>query len=799
MNTETFHFIGLGGIGMSALARILLQKGCKVQGSDASASALLEELEKEGAAVQIGHSADLVEPGATVIYTSQVKAENVEFAKAKELKLNLLHRSDLLDKLMRGKKPLLVTGTHGKTTTTALLTAVLLEANADPSFVIGGILKSAGTNGKTGEGPYFVAEADESDGSFLKTPAYGAIVTNLENDHLDYWLTEESLNEGFVQFFSTVKKPQHLFWFGDDPRLCSLHPPGISYGFSPNVQLRISSLHNTDKGIAFDLSFKGKLYSKIELNLLGRHNALNAAAVFGLCLSLKIPEAAIRKAFLEFSGTGRRLEFKGESHKIQLYDDYGHHPTEIAVTLRALRDHIREKRLIVVFQPHRYTRVRDLFDEFLTCFGDADEVILTDIYAAREEPIEGITTAALYTKMREKLGAKLHYFSRQHLEAGTAELLKPLDVVLTIGAGDVTRAGEPILNKAAGRAPKYTIGVLCGGTSAEHPVSLMSARYVVRSLDPSIYNVKLFGITKNGEWISGPDSIEKLEQKIRHAPGTPKISAHILSELTRCDICIPVFHGPQGEDGMIQGLLDTLCIPYVGCDYRGAALCMQKAWTKHVALLNNVPTAPYVEIDVATYRKNPHHLMQMIDEELRFPVWIKAVHLGSSIGVTRAVTPEDVPKAVEVAFSYDDALIAEQEIDGRQIEFAVLGNEYVRIAKSCEILNHGFYDYEKKYGPQASGVDIPAKITETELQIGLELAEKAYRASGCKGLARVDFFLDKQGHFWLNEINPFPGFTANSGYPKMWAASGVDGVKLMDEFIALALHRSRRLAEIRGK
>jgi UDP-N-acetylmuramate--alanine ligase len=793
-----YHFIGLGGIGMSALARILLQQGHKVQGSDASQSALLNELEKEGALVRIGHSGEGIERGVTVVYSSAVKESNIELIKAKELGLPLLHRSDLLGQLLSGKKALLVTGTHGKTTTTALLSAVLMEAKGDSSFVIGGILQSAKTNGRAGTGPYFVAEADESDGSFLKTPAYGAIVTNLENEHLDYWQTEERLNEAFGSFFAQVKNSKHLFWCSDDPRLSALNPPGYSYGFAEGAHLRITSYRQTEKGIVFDLAFLGKNYLGVELNLLGRHNSLNGAAVFGLALTLKMPEAAIRRAFSEFAGTGRRLELKGEAHLVQVYDDYGHHPTEIATTLRALRDHIREKRLVVVFQPHRYTRVRDCVEEFLNCFGDADEVILTEIYAAGEAPIEGISSDALYARMREKLGDKIHFIARKHLETWVAELLMPLDVVLTIGAGDVTHTGVPILQKYAARAPKYTVGVICGGTSAEHSISLMSARNIARSFDPAIYTVKLFGVTKEGEWITGPDAIEKLEKKIRLRG--PKISPQVLSELLGCDVTVPVFHGPQGEDGMMQGLLDALFIPYVGCDYRASALCMNKAWTKHVALLNNVPTARYIETDAFTYRQNPQLLIEQIAENLTYPVWVKAVHLGSSIGVTRAASPADVPAAVENAFAVDDALIVEQEVDGRQIEFAVLGNDYVRIAECCEIMNHGaFYDFDKKYGPQAMGVEIPAKITEAQRAIGRALAETVYRASGCKGLARVDFFLDRGGHFWLNEVNPFPGFTSMSGYPKMWEASGIGPQQLADELIALALHRSRRLAEYRGK
>jgi UDP-N-acetylmuramate--alanine ligase len=780
----SYHFIGLGGIGMSALARILLQKGKKVQGSDVKESPLLEQLEREGAKVQIGHTPLALGSAETVIYSTDIKADNVEFNEAKNQNLPLLHRSDLLDQLMKGKKNLLVTGTHGKTTTTALLASVLMEAELDPSFVVGGVIRSLNTNGRGGQGDYFVAEADESDGSFLKTAAFAAIVTNLENDHLDYWGSERILDLAFQQFMT---QSERLFWCADDPRLQALKPHGTSYGFSENAHLRISCFRQESNGIFFDLDG----YSEIHLNLLGRHNALNGAAVFALALSLNIPEETIRAAFKKFSGTARRLDFRGEKHKVALYDDYGHHPNEIKVTLRALRDHIRERKLIVLFQPHRYTRVRDLFEEFAGCFDDADEVYMTDIYSAGEAPIEGISSATLYTRLREKLGAKLHFLPRLHLESGVANILKPLDVLLTIGAGDITKAGEPILAQYAALAPKWNVGVLFGGTSAEHPVSIMSAKNILKELDPSIYNLKLFGITKEGEWVSGFDFTKKSKLKL---------SPEIFQELIQCDVCIPILHGPQGEDGMMGALLDSLFIPYVGCDYRSGSVCMQKAWTKYVALLCNVPTAPFIEMEAIAYRKDPELLQRKIEEKFPYPVWVKPVHLGSSIGVSRANDPSELAKCVALAIHYDDVFIVEKEVEGREIEFSLLGNEKIQIALPAEIVNHGaFVAYDKKYGSGAMEIRVPAQISETEKAVGFELAERIYRACGCKGLARVDFFLDKEGHYWLNEVNPFPGFTDTSAYPKSWIATGMSLEKLMDELIALAMQRSRRLSETRGK
>lgn len=799
---QAYHFIGLGGIGMSALARILLQRGHRVSGSDSSNSELLQQLQKEGAEVYVGHSEAFEFEKTTVVYSSAIKETNLELVKAKKQKAPLIHRSDLLDLLTKEKKTLLVTGTHGKTTTTALLASVFMEANLDPTLVVGGCLRTGGLsiNGKKGSGEYFIAEADESDGSFLKTAALGAIVTNLGRDHLDYWKNEQNLKEGFVQFFSQVKNPEYLFWCADDLPLASLKPPGFSYGFLPQAQLRISHFQTVEKGIIFSLQFQGKEYRNIELALFGRHNALNGAAVFGLSLQLGVDEQVIRTAFQQFGGTGRRLEWKGSMHRVSIYDDYGHHPTEIAATIKALREKIRERRLIVVFQPHRYSRVADLWEKFFECFEDADLVILTDIYSASESPIEGITSIDFYQAMKKKLGDKIHFISRESLERGVVEFLRPLDVVLTLGAGDITAVGTPILRQWNAKEMRLKVALLCGGTSAEHEISLMSAENVMKGLDLSVYDVRIFGITKQGQWLFGSDAIDRLKQKNTIKEGGYKIDPSILEELVACDLAIPVFHGPQGEDGMMQGFLDTLQIPYVGCEYRGSALCMQKAWTKYAAIIHHIPTASFVEMNREAYRRDPEEFFKKIEQNLLYPIWIKPVHLGSSIGVSRAENRLEAQKGIELAFLYDEVAIAEKEIRGRQIEFALLGNDFIRVMNCSEILNHGnFYDYEKKYGSEAMAAQIPAQITEMEKIVGMDLAKRAYIACGCKGLARVDFFLDERGHYWLNEINPFPGFTAMSAYPKMCEDAGMSPQDLWDELIVLALHRGRSLSKIRGK
>jgi UDP-N-acetylmuramate--alanine ligase len=654
------------------------------------------------------------------------------------------------------------------------LASVLVEAGLDPSFVIGGIHQKWKTNGKAGKGDYFVAEADESDGSFLKTKSFGAIVTNLENDHIDFWKEPKLLDEAFGKFFDQAQNEKHLFWCGDDERLAALKPKGVSYGFGQHNELRIL-------GDTFE--WNGKKYENIELSLTGDHNKLNAAAVFGLSLSLGIEERVIRKALAEFAGTARRLEWKGKSKSVDVYDDYGHHPTEIKATLKGLRQKVKERRVVAVFQPHRYSRVSDLFHEFSTSFEDADLVLLTDIYSAGEKEVVGLNESFI-SHMKKQLGSKL-----EHMVSGFAARLEPHDVVITMGAGDVTKAGAVILSECD---PKWTVGLIFGGTTSEHAVTLMSARTYVESIDRTLYDVKLFGLSKEGVWTTGDDALDRLERK--EVPTGEMISAEVLHELTSCDVTVPIFHGQQGEDGMAQGFLEMLNIPYVGCDYRSAALCMQKGWTKQVAIAAGIRTSQFIEVQKTAYRKNQNVIVD------KYPVWVKPVHLGSSIGITRVTKQEDLKAAIETAFALDDALIIDQEVEGREIEFSLLGNDYVRVGPAAEISKPDvFHSYDKKYGAGASHIETPAKITELERRVGEELAIRMYQAAGCKGLSRIDFFLDKEGLYWMNEINPMPGFTKTSAYPQAWGSAGMPRGELCNELLILAMHRSRQLKMIRGK
>ena len=446
------HFIGIGGIGMSALARILLQRNRPVSGSDERSSAITESLQKEGAKIAIGHSAAAIVGDERVIYSTDIAHDNVEFQEAKRKGCTLMHRSDLLKELMDIHSPLLISGTHGKTTTSSLLAHVLIQARLDPAFAIGGIVKSLLTNGRHGKGDYFVAEADESDGSFLKYHGYGAIITNIDNDHLNYWKTTEALVKGFKTFAQQVISQDHLLWCCDDETLSNLKLPGISYGFSEKADALIENFRQMGWKTFFDLKLDGKTYSEIELSLIGAHNVLNASAVFALARRLGVSEEDIRSALSTFQGVGRRADKKGEINSISVYDDYGHHPTEIFATLRALKQASGHKRLVVVFQPHRYTRTRDCLHEFSEAFESADVLVLTDIYSAGEPTIEGITSDAVVKKISEK--RNVHYVPRQALLSYLVKFLQPNDILVTMGAGDVTKVGPEVLEKLQEPAAK---------------------------------------------------------------------------------------------------------------------------------------------------------------------------------------------------------------------------------------------------------------------------------------------------------------------------------------------------------
>lgn len=793
-----YHFIGIGGIGMSGLARILQNKNSDVTGSDMSASHLTEELTKEGIKVFIGHSPHHVTPEMNVVYSSMVKKDNPEYQRALELNCPLLHRSDLLLKLTDGYKTLAVAGTHGKTTTSALLTAVLIEAKQNPSYSVGGIIRQLNSNSGYGDGQHFVAEADESDGTFLKYRVYGGIVTNIDLDHMDHFGTEDDLMLAFQTFLNTVTSPKHLFWCGEDKRLRSLQPQGFSYGYSEHCSLRAKNISQKDWTLSFDVEFQGKQYANLKVNLIGAHNVLNALAVFGLAISLGIDEKSIRKAFLAFEGVARRCEKKGDIHGVLVLDDYAHHPNEIVTTLKGIREAVGARRIIVLFQPHRYTRTKECLKDFAEVFNTADELIITEIYSAGEQPIAGVTSESIVAEIQRKSSLPVTLVPRNELLDSLRRRLLPHDVIVTMGAGDITKFGEELISFLLKESvPPLKIGIIYGGRSVEHEVALSSASFATEGLEQKHYQLIHFGITKEGKWLTGPQTLQYLKDNCKMQENKQEcksiMSPEVLLQLLECDILFPIIHGTYCEDGTIQGMFEILDKPYVGCDHRSSAICMDKVLTKKLAESSGLNVTPYIFFNHQEWESKGIEIRQKISEQLFYPVYVKPVHLGSSIGVKRIEREEDLEEAILDAFRMDTIVMVECAVqDCRELEFAVIGNDRITVLPPAEYCSEGkFMSYEGKYGEHAIKMNTHAELSDELRMKGMRFAEKAYMAAHCSGFARVDFFLDRKNVYWFNEINPIPGCTPTSQFPLVCEANGISSKEIVNRLIILALQRKR--------
>lgn len=444
------HFVGIGGIGMSGIAEIMLRIGYSVQGSDAKASANTERLAALGAKIFIGHDAAHIDGASAVVFSTAIKQDNPEFAAARERRIPLVRRAEMLAELMRLQFSVAVGGTHGKTTTTSMIATLLDAGGLDPTVVNGGIINAYGTNAKVGGGDWMVVEADESDGSFLRLKSTVAVVTNIDPEHLDHYGDFEAVKQAFVSFVENI--PFYGF-----AAVCLDHPEVqamaakidnrrlITYGVNPQAQVRATKIEMGADGAAFDVAIRTphgvETLEGLKLPMPGRHNVLNALAAIAVARELGVSNEAIRQGLAAFGGVKRRFTTTGVAKGVRVVDDYGHHPVEIAAVLRAARD-VQDAsggRVIAVVQPHRYSRLNDLFDEFCACFNDADTVVVADVYAAGEAPIEGVNKDALAEGLRRfGHGRVLALESSTRLPRLIAEEAKPGDLVVCLGAGDIT-------------------------------------------------------------------------------------------------------------------------------------------------------------------------------------------------------------------------------------------------------------------------------------------------------------------------------------------------------------------------
>ncbi len=461
-HSRRVHFVGIGGTGMCGIAEVLINLGYEVSGSDIAQSEAVIRLQGLGAKVVVGHYANNVEDVDIVVYSSAVTHENVEVAEARKKRIPLVRRAAMLAELMRMKYSIAVAGTHGKTTTTSLVASVLAEADLDPTVVVGGRLNAIGANARLGEGEYLVAEADESDGTFLSLMPAISIVTNIDPEHLEFYGDFETLKGAFLEFINKVPFYGFSVLCLDHQTIQELIPQierrFYTYGFGSQADY-VGENYSYDNGEAiFSVRHHDKRMGDIHLSIPGRHNAMNALAAVAVANELDVPFDAIQAGLWDFAGIGRRLEQIGEVNNIVFMDDYGHHPEEIRVTLLALKEAWPDRRLVVLFQPHRYSRTVQLGEAFHTAFYDSDVLFLAPIYAAGEEPIEGVSSETIGEGVR----AHGHKFCEEvsDLIDGARRIsleIKSGDLVLTLGAGDVWKVGKSLLDmeqKKSGRTEK---------------------------------------------------------------------------------------------------------------------------------------------------------------------------------------------------------------------------------------------------------------------------------------------------------------------------------------------------------
>lgn len=449
--TKKIHFVGIGGIGMSGIAELLLNLGYQVSGSDLRESDITRKLTGLGGTIHTGHAGEWVAGADVVVTSSAISADNPEVLVAREEHIPVIQRAEMLAELMRlAKYGIAVAGSHGKTSTTSLVSSILAEAHLDPTVVVGGKVDSLGGNAKLGCGDFLVAEADESDGSFLKLSPVIEVVTNIDLEHLDYYRDIGHIREVFLEFIEKLPFYGVAILCFDDENISRLLPKIqrriLTYGLTEQADLYASQIESHGMETTFTVRLHGRELGRIRINRPGRHTVYNTLAAIAVGLELDIEFSLIASGLAKFDGVQRRLQVKGETNNVLVVDDYGHHPTEIRATLNAIREGWPDRRLVVAFQPHRYTRTKALFEEFQTAFHRADVLVMTDIYAASEQPIDGVSTEHLLEGVKSHGQRNVHYVPTvEELPEQLQSILQEGDLFLTLGAGNIVRAGERLL------------------------------------------------------------------------------------------------------------------------------------------------------------------------------------------------------------------------------------------------------------------------------------------------------------------------------------------------------------------
>jgi D-alanine--D-alanine ligase len=727
------HFIGIGGAGMSGIARVLLHAGREVTGSDEVESATTRDLAARGARTFIGHEMSNVEGAETVVVSDAVDLKtNPEFLAAKSANLALLTRSQALAAVLKGKKVLAVTGSHGKSSTTAILGQILAESGLDPLVIVGADVPVFDKNVRFGNGEYAVVEACEAYSGIDDMDAETVLLTNLEPEHMDYHGTWESLRADVVRFSERAKGETQLVYCEADEGAAEV------------------AKHAEAREAPYDLSHELRNGA---MAIPGTHNRLNASGAVKVAETIGIDRARAIEIVRKASGCARRLERIGESHGVIVYDDYAHHPTEIEKSIDALREANPGTRLVIVYQPHLYSRTLDELDNFAPAFKGADHVVFTDIYPAREQQIPGVSSALIAERM-EVRGQSCDYVASRHLLPRFVEgIAKKGDVVVGMGAGNIEFFARDFLAELD-RRDRLRVCVMLGGESAEREVSLTSGRMIANALRSRGYEVTTVDPT---ELLFNKGSVSELT-----GPERP-------------DIVFTALHGTGAEDGRIQGFLELLHIPYVGSGVEASALAMNKRASKRAFADAGLPVADGVTV----------RLGEPIPE-LRIPCVVKPNAQGSTIGLSFVRSRAELPKAVSKALKYDDVALIEELVEGVEISVPVLGDEALPVVEICP--KSGSYDFMSKYTEGATDEIIPARIPPAATQLAQQYALAAHKLVGAADFSRTDMIVSGD-RIVILEINTVPGMTNTSLVPNSAAAAGISYEDLCERILNSALER----------
>ncbi len=715
---RSFCLVGIGGAGMAPVARMLHRRGFRVHGTDSTPSDEITRLIADGISVHVGHHADCVEHGDALILTDAIDlTHSPEVARARELGGKLFRRSQVLGWLLRDKKVIAVTGTHGKTTTSGMVGAALRAGGLDPTIVIGAYVPEFHGAVIEGEGEWAVIEACEAYDSLRDFDPYHVVLTNFEPDHLDFHGDWEGLKGAMQRFTDRIPADGRLIYCADDPGAnevgSNIGPRGVGY----------SSRDALLTGLA----------------LPGDHNRLNAEAArqVGRLVGATNVDDALR----QFHGAERRLQVALDED-ITVVDDYAHHPREITASIQALRERYPGRRLVVVFQPHLYSRTADFLSEFAATLSSADHLVLTDIYPAREAPMAGISSA----RIAEQVTCPCDYVpSRYLLPRFVKKLVQPGDIVVGMGAGNISEFVPNFVAELERKGPIH-VAVCYGGDSAEREVSLHSGRAIHAALITKGYRADLVDVS---ELLLGGKSLSRFVGK------------------DRPDIAFLAVHGTHAEDGAIQGLFELLHIPYTGSGIQASALAMDKQQTKEFLAAHGIPFASgfrLVEGEKLDESKLP-------DGKLI----VKPNAQGSTMGLSFVTDRSELQDAVAKAKHYCREVLIEEWVEGVEISVPVLNNQPL---PAVEIVpKSGRYDFEMKYTPGATEEICPARLADGLETKVLDISLRCHQLLNCRGASRTDMIIRADGSPVVLEVNTLPGMTPTSLLPK---SAGVAGIAFDD-------------------